>query len=586
MNRTWIVVIGLALVAGSLPGLTPDSVLMRAMGDELDRSMGELQIEQMEKPYFIAYTVHDVAEVRAVAVLGAVTSSSKHESRTLGVEVRVGAANLDNTNFLERPDARSFSRLSAGMAPLPLGDDYQGIRRAIWLATDGAYKRALDRISKKRAALQNQTVVEETPDFSEEEPYQYRDEPAPPAVGGDRMRSLAADVSSVFRGHAGADDSRVEVRAVRRMTFYVNSEGSSFVRADPSVALTVRATARSADGTEVADSFTVYGRALRDLPGTSELAERSRAMAERLEGLRQAVDVNRYAGPVLFEGQAAAELVRQVLLPRLLTRKVPLADDPRLRQSIVQLGNPFQDKLGSRVLPRFLAVEDQPTLHRNEQGPLWGGYAVDDEAVRARPTVLVQRGLLKTLLATRNPVEGVPRSNGHSRGGGAAPSNLLVTADDGLSEEEMSEELVALVQERDLEYGIVIRRLRPGSNVGSGGRGGGSPGAARMIRVAVAAKVYPDGREEPIRQAVVTGISESSFRDIVAASGRSTNHTFLHRAAAVPGPFGIVNPAWRFGALTTVVSPSLLFEDISVRRPPGNIPRPPVVPRPTSSAGD
>ncbi len=583
MNRACTCLVGLVLAAGSLPSLAQESVLMQALRDELDRNRSDLQLEDLERPYFLAYTVHEVSEARAAAILGAVTDSSGSESRTLAAEVRVGDRNLDNTNFLARPDFTSFSLLSAGMASLPLEDDYRELRRAIWLATDGAYKQALDQISKKRAALQNETVVEQTPDFSEEEPYQHADELSDPPMDGEQVQRLAMEISNVFNGGPDVDDSKVEVRATRRVIFYVNSEGSSFIRAAPAATVTVRATARSSDGAEVGDSFTVYGRTLHDLPDVAELKERSRALAGRLEVLRAAPDINRYAGPVLFEGQAATELVRQVLLPRLLAQKAPLADDPRMRQSINRLGNPFQDRLGSRVLPRFLAVEDRPALHQNEHGPLWGGYAVDDEGVPARPTVLIQRGLLKTLLATRNPVAGILHSNGHNRGGGAAPSNLLVTTSDGLSHEEMSEELATLVQERELEYGIVIRRLGAGSATGSGGSRGRPSGGNRVIRVALAVKVYPDGREEPIRQAVVTGISESSFRDIVAASESSTNHTFRYRSEAAAGPFSMMNPARRFGALTTVVSPSLLFEDISVRRPPGNIPRPPVVPKP---AGD
>ncbi len=581
MNRARTFAICLMVAIASLPSLAQESVLMQAMRDEMDRSMRELRLENLERPYFLAYTVRHVSQARASAVLGAITSSTDSESRTLSVEVRVGDRSLDNTNFLTRPNFASFSPLSAGMASLPLEDDYQELRRAIWLATDGAYKQALDQISKKRAVLQNETVVEQTADFSEEEPHQHVDEQIDPAAGAEQVRKLATDLSAAFGGQTGIDDSSADVRATRLVTSYVNSEGSSFVRADPSAAVNVRARARSADGTEIADSFVVYGRTLDDLPDEEDLTERSHTMAARLASLRQAEDIDRYAGPVLFEGQAAAELVRQILLPRLLAQKAPLADDPRTRQSIDRLGNPFQDKLGSRVLPRFLGVQDQPDLHENEQGPLWGGYAVDDEGVPARPTVLIQRGLLKTLLSTRNPVAEIPQSNGHNRGGGAAPSNLLVTAVGALSKEEMSEELTALMEERELDYAIVVRRLAGGGTGGFGGRRGGPSGGNRVIRVAVAAKIYPDGSEEPVRQAVVTGISDSSFRDIVAASEDLTNHTFLFRSEGASSPFSMMNPARSLGALTTLVVPSLLFEDVAVRRPPGNIPRPPVVPKAT-----
>ena len=361
----------------------------------------------------------------------------------------------------------------------------------------------------------------------------------------------------------------------------MNSEGSSFIRDDPTATVTVRAGTRADDGTEISDSFAEFGRDWRNLPDLPELAERGQALAVRLKNLRQAQVFERYAGPVMFEGQAAAELVRQVLLPRLLVRKAPVVDDQQIRQVMDRLANPFQDKLGSRVLPRFLAIVDNPALRGNELGPLWGGYRVDDEGVPARETVLVQRGMLKTLLSTRNPIAGIGQSNGHMRAGGPAPSNLLMTSSSGLTADEMSEEFLALLHERELEYGIVVRRLKePGAEefeappFGLAGRG-------RLIRAVLVAKVFPDGREELIREAVLTGLSESSFRDIVAASEELTNHTFQLRSISPSfDPFTFMNPARQLGALASLVVPSLLFEDVSVRRPPGNIPRPPVVPKP------
>ena len=573
----------LSLCIAWLPAASQPSVVMQAMQDELARSMNELRLGELEKPYFVSYTVQEVTEIRARASLGGLASSGESASRTLHVEVRVGDRDLDNTNFFARPDFTSMEDMSFGPASLPLEDDYEELRRVIWLATDRAYKDALDRIAKKRAVLQNETVVEETPDFSVEDPYKHAGDPALPAAEADPVRALTIDLSAVFREHPDIHVSSVEARARRVRVHYVNSEGSSFVRDDPAASLTVRAGTRADDGTEISDSFTAFGRILGDLPGLAELAEQGQALAGRLEDLRQAQVFERYAGPVLFEGQAAAELVRQVLVPRLLVQKVPVADDQRMRQTMDRLANPFQDKLGSRVLPRFLAIVDNPALRENEQGPFWGGYAVDDEGVPARETMLVQRGMLKTLLSTRNPIAGIPQSNGHMRAGGPAPSNLLMTTSSGLTADEMSEEFLALLEERELEHGIVVRRLQePSAGRFQAGRAGRSRGG-RLIRAVVAVKVFPDGREELIREAVLTGLSESSFRDIVAASEALTNHTILfrHRSPSFD-PFGFMIPSRRYGTTVSLVVPSLLFEDVSARRPPGNIPRPPVVPRSVS----
>ena len=583
MNSRLTCALLLSLTIMWLPAVAQTGVVMQAMQDELARSMSELRLDDLEQPYFVSYTVHEVLQIRATASLGGLASSVESESRALYVEVRVGDRDLDNTNFFARPEFRPTVGISFGPATLPLEDDYGELRRAIWLATDRAYKDALDRISKKRAVLQNETVVDEVPDFSAEEPYGHEGGPALPAPGASHVRKVATELSAQFRDYTHVYVSSVDARAVRRRVLYVNSEGSSFVRDDPTVAVTATGSTQANDGTEISDAFTVFGRTMEDLPALVELSEQGRALAVRLRDLRVAPVLERYAGPVLFEGQAAAELVRQVLLPRLLVQKAPLADDRFARQSIDRLANPFQDKLGSRVLPRFLAIVDDPTLRENEHGPLWGGYVVDDEAVPARETVLVQRGLLKTLLATRNPVAGIPRSNGHMRGGGPAPSNVLMTSSAGLTPDEMHEEFLALLDERELDYGIVVRRVR---GAGASGIGGGPSGRSRggpLVRAVLAVKVFPDGREELVREAVLTGLSEGSFRDIVAASEAVTNHTILfRRSSSIFDPLRFLNPATAFGTVASLVVPSLLFEDVAVRRPPGNIPLPPAVPRPGS----
>ena len=213
MNCMRICTLFLSLCIAWLPAAAQPSVVMQAMQDELARSMNELRLGELEKPYFVSYTVQEVKEIRARASLGGLASSGESASRTLHVEVRVGNRDLDNTNFFARPDFASIEDISFGPASLPLEDDYEELRRAIWLATDRAYKDALDRIAKKRAVLQNETVVEETPDFSVEDPYKHEGDPALSAAEADPVRALTIDLSAVFREHPDIHVSSVASRS-------------------------------------------------------------------------------------------------------------------------------------------------------------------------------------------------------------------------------------------------------------------------------------------------------------------------------------------------------------------------------------
>ncbi len=164
--------VGLALCfLVAVSSSTAQDVVMKAMHDELQRSMKDLRLEELNKPYFVSYTVEETLVTETSASFGSLLSNERDQQRWLSVEVRVGDYDLDNTNFLSMPSGWSgMLRSFFGRTPLPLEDDYREIRRRLWLATDAAYKDALENLSKKQAALKTKTRSEDVPDFSREEP--------------------------------------------------------------------------------------------------------------------------------------------------------------------------------------------------------------------------------------------------------------------------------------------------------------------------------------------------------------------------------------------------------------------------------
>ncbi len=581
MNR-WCAPVAAVLVCLSCAATaTAEGELFRAMRDEMARSVGQLQLGEMEKPFFVSYLVREATEGVVAAQYGSVTSQSQSTTRRLTVQVRVGGKDLDNTNFLASGPA-GFSRAGFPVS-LPLEDDYGAIRRTIWLATDRAYKAALDQLARKRAALQNRTVVEQVPDFSDQETHTYSETGEESEQDFERLGETVRELSGVFREALVVSASEVVGFASAVRLTYLNSEGSSFSRFAASSSVSVRAGTQAADGSVLEDSLTARAETVDGLPAGDELAARARQLAARLARLRDAPHMERYTGPVLFQGQAAAELVRQVLAPRLLATRMPVAADPRFERMIEQQANPYVDRIGARVLPRFLRIVDDPTLDEFDGVPLLGGYAVDFEGVPAGVTSLVERGFLKTLLATRSPVPGILSSTGNHRGSGPAPSNLLVESSAGMAEDELREELLAMAAERDLDYAIRVERIgQPLGLIEAGSRGGRSRGRSPegdQLRSLSAYRLYADGREEPVSQAIVLGISESAFRDIVAASEDRYVHTAPFRS---PSRFQQDPRSGQGPPLVSYVVPSLLFEDVTARRPQGNIPRLPVVPQPAS----
>jgi PmbA/TldA metallopeptidase C-terminal domain len=581
-------IVGFVLTLGPSVIWSQGDLVMKAMRDELSRSMERLQLEKLERPYFLAYRVQERTDQSVAAAFGSLAGSRSGRARLLSVEVRVGDNHLDNTNFFSFPmfQRSGVVHMFGGTVPLPLDDDYKELRRQIWLATDGAYKKASEDLAKKRAALQNKTRTENVPDFSQEGYVEIQGPRVQVQLNRSAAETLVRELSKLFRAMSDIDTSRVQFTGRDEFTRYVNSEGSAFSRQTPFVALTVVAGTQASDGASLEDFFSAYGKSLSDLPNQNELADAVRELGARLKSLRAAPRVDQYDGPVLFEGQAAAELFAQVFAPNLLALRRSIMDNPQMERFAPQPDNLFLDKLGARVLPKFLNIVDDPRL-TDRRGSSVSGYTVDDDAVLARETTLVDKGILKTLLSTRNPVAGVLKSSGNRRGAGVAPSNIAVSAENGLENAEIRSQFLSLIKQRGLPFGILVRRLANPAFRASRDQdqtmmffGPPNSQTAKIENAILAYKVFLDGHEELIRNAQIAGMSAASFKEIEAASKAQIVYTAPFASSRGGGfpMFMMFNPEMMEsgGVIVRFTVPSLLFEDVTIKPPTGEISKPPV----------
>ena len=123
MKTKWMASSCIAFVMAASPfadEVAKDSVLMQALRDELARSMEELQLEDAEKPYFLAYRVFENATSSATASLGGLLNVNDGVNRQLVVELRVGDYDFDNTNFMS---LRNTATMLPAVAALTVDDD-------------------------------------------------------------------------------------------------------------------------------------------------------------------------------------------------------------------------------------------------------------------------------------------------------------------------------------------------------------------------------------------------------------------------------------------------------------------------------
>ena len=536
-----------------------DDIIIEALNDELERSMNELQLEDAPKPYFIGYTVFDNTQYTESFFVGTSVRDDAVRARTLRVEVRVGSYELDNRNYQPRA-----SRSSAITRGLPVTDDYEEIRRTVWRATDFAYKNAVQNFASKKTALENRRQEDSLTDFSIEEPIRYTSEPEVDfdAIDLQVVRDPANELSKMFENAPDVYTSVVVATGAKRRRIFMNSEGSFHDIHEQLCRIRTMAFTQADDGTELQDYLTEYSTDCVNFPPLADMRSRVQQMINRLQSLRVATPPEEvYNGPVMFEGQAASEIFRRLLLPRLLAIRVPMTDNPR--SDSLRPRNPFLDKIGARVISAKIDVINDPTIDAYEDRPLLGHYTVDRQGVPAQRTQLIDGGRLQTLLSTRSPVDDFNSSTGSSRSGGSAiPGNvfLIPQEGEGLSEEEMQEELEFLMQDFGVEYGIVVRRLANPAELAFGNR---------TSNVLEAYKVFPDGREELLPVVEITGYNDRTLRDIVAVSKDVSRHDTI---------YGYSRGAWV--TPISIVCPSIVIEELTVRKMPPISPKPPVVPHP------
>ncbi|MGD0302263.1 MAG: metallopeptidase TldD-related protein [Bryobacteraceae bacterium] len=539
----------------------PNDIVMNAMRDEMARSMKQLTVENLEKPYFISYRVVETDTVNVGASFGALNHSGTSRARRLTVEVRVGDYKLDNSHFFTFDvDMGTQMRIFNGTTELPLEDNYKELRRQLWLATDATYKKAVEDLSKKRGLLEAQSREDESDDFSKEDPsVTSYDLPVVKVNAADGERE-ARSLSALFREMPGIYTSSVSLNCFNTYTRYLTSEGTSYTRREPRVTFTGTAATQAADGMPLEQTTWAQGQSLTELPSEEELATRLKAMGRDLTELRAANTLANYSGPVMVEGEAAPQLVQRALLFSLVATKRTVSGMPGAQPNPNQAENIFLDKIGARVLPEFLSLSDNPTIHEYQGQHLAGFSKMDEDGVPSREVHLVENGILRTLLASRDPVRGVDRSTGSRHAGQSAPSNVIMTVSNGLSNDELHAKFIDLIKQRNRPFGIVVRRFRGGNNT--------------SLNALMAYKVFPDGHEELIRGIQFFGLNAASFKDIVAAS-RDLNFLTI-RYVPQRGQFFIPNEGEERFTPVSLVVPSLLFEDATLRKIRAAAPNPPV----------
>lgn len=518
--------------------------VMKAMADELQRSVTELQFKDLEKPYFIQYIILDREQYRGEATFGGLTDSTRDRVRMVQAQVRVGDYVFDNSEFVTGQGFQQAGNQSGIIAATVIDDDYDGVRHSVWLATDAAYKQSVEQLARKRAFLQNKVRDEQIPDFSMENPVTALGSPRHLEFDKTLWEKQLREWSAIFRQFSAIQESSVSLRAIVTNKYLVNSEGTRTLQPSMIVTLNIEARTEAPDGMRLSHSVPFNAASFEQLPSKQTVDEAIRRMATDLTALRSAPILNRdYSGPVLLTGQASAEMFARVLAPNLSGQRFPLSDRGQGPTNFSEL----TERMNRPVLPPFISVFDDPAQRQIGNQELIGHYQVDDQGVRAQRVSLIEEGVLRTLLMSRRPTKDMPRSNGHGRSGfpgreTAQIGNLFIQASEGKSYDELKQELIKSCEREQLQFCLIIKALSPDSR---------TPIGVPVLTY----KVYvDDGREELVRGASASAIPIRSLRQIEAVGNDMFVANRLSGSADIPTP-------------TSIVAPSVLLEEMDLKRP-------------------
>ncbi len=538
-----------------------DDVLFEAMNDELARSVGQLKIEKHEKPYYVSYCICDFSTLDIDASFGAITEDQQSRHRTLSVDVHVGSYQLDSGNM-----RRDYWDNFIDPGTLNLDDDYYAVRHKLWLKTDSAYKHAVENLEKKKGILQEKNAKERPDDWSKEQPLvliQPKQELLPDR---DTWKARVKNLSSIFKEYPKIRQSTVGLKEFLVSRYFVNNEGSKSRVNEQLSVITATGVAQANDGMMIGDSVVIAALDEHHIPPNDQLETRIRQLAKRLTQAADAKECEIYQGPVMFQGEAAAEFFNKTLAPNVVVKRP--SEEQRVAEDM------SQSRIGRRILPTFISVKDDPDL-RDESGTrLPQSYDVDGQGVGAKPVMLVEKGILKTLLSSRLPTLKVKSSNGHALEADDRPriSNLIVQSDTKLDPSNMRAKLLEFGKEDGLHYVLIVRKLSWLPRAELRGRYSFDEdemwnGNNRQDRIDLplavdCVRLYIfDGHEEPVRGTEFAPSTLRILRDIVATGDDSQTYPLTDGE-------------------TSITTPSIILRDVEVQKSRADLQKPPTLPHP------
>lgn len=525
-------------------------IISKAIREEVQRALKGLKMEGLKSPFFISYTVGDFETLNISAQLGSIVSSTYYPNRSSATRMLIGDYKFSDENF-----SGSVGGATTYDGTPCIENDEEGIRYTVWRDLDAIYKRAAETYEQKVSAFKQLNIPEADRDLHDWDTVPVVRLKDIPDIKVDftkqKYEDLAKQISAVFKDYKDIISSDVSVQIGKSVLHFYNTEGSEYTLPRAYAFVGVVAVAMTEKGERVGKQIEFVRSHPDDLPSLDVIKAACVSLANKVLEMKKAPDIQEsYTGPILFEDQAVMETFYSNFFGG---NSLAAYRQPVSPSGYAYGGNSLEEMIGKRITAKEITIEDLTGSKEYKGQPLIGYTPVDAEGViPPQKLVLVENGILQTLLNGRVPTRKVPHSNGHSLYGlglGARTGTGVIRMSDtrGQSMDELKKQLFARAKEEGYEYAYIVRRAASGGSI-----------PQELYRV------KPDGSEELVRSAKLNNIDDQVFKKVIAVSGEEK----IHHAV--------------YSGLTSVIVPkAILFEDISIQKDMvDNYQKPPIVPMP------
>lgn len=495
--------------------------VLKAMLAELKRSQEKLQLGQLQRPYYIDYQVTELQDYLVDATLGALRNDQVNAGRLVRAVVRIGDYKQDSY----------YGEGTGSGEIMPMDNDEMALRHQLWLATDKAYKAALTGLTEKQAALKNVVVETDLPDFTQEKAVESVNDLPKLDADLNRWKQILRTTSDLFRQDPTIESSEALLHFRILNRYFVNTEGTVTRSGKAVYMLSFEGSSQAPDGMRIDRSHGWVVGSADELPKPEEIQAEAHKLIGTFDVLRKAPLVeDDYHGPVLFSADAATAVFERLVANSILGIRPELGNPARVRGD-------FASYYKNRVLPDFFTVVDDPSAQKIDNQTLLGSFDVDDEGVKAGPLTVIDKGVLTNYLVGREPIKDFLHSNGRGRtalAGSPRPqiSNLIFKAANGVSFADLKKKLIEMCKDQGRPYGYYVETT-------------GVRLAPRLLwRVYVS-----DGHMELVRGANFSQLDTRSLRSSIVAAGN--DQYVYNRLDPIP---------------SSIVAPSLLFDDLEIDR--------------------